>query len=39
MTADKIDPLKMNKVKPLGDAYQMIDLSNNSRKSFKINNL
>jgi hypothetical protein len=37
MTSDKIDPLKINKAKPLGDSYQMVDLSNNSRKSFKVN--
>lgn len=39
MTADKNDKAKMNKVKTPGDPYQLIDISANSRKSFKMNNL
>lgn len=39
MTADKNDKAKMNKIKTPGDPYQLIDISANSRKSFKINNL
>lgn len=39
MTADQHDKIKMNKIKPVGDPYQLIDLSGNSRNSIKMNNL